>query len=206
MNMHALNNIFLRMALAALPALTALILATGTAQASYYPGYNISTLESYLNGQNGNQAASYEVYTGNLGGLYKVTALAYEAGHNNVFYGSASGSVLFSNQVTSDFGTYASGVDLTQAYYQDISDNEIYDLSSDNVRIYRLTADWTVPGLGTTLAAGTLIIGLNDSWTGDGDYDDLILAARHTPIPGAVWLLGTGLLGLVSIRQVLNKH
>ena len=37
----------------------------------------------------------------------------------------------------------------------------------------------------------------------DKDYNDMIVKVSYvpTPIPAAVWLLGTGLLGLVGIRR-----
>jgi len=36
-------------------------------------------------------------------------------------------------------------------------------------------------------------------------YPTLILSTRAIPIPGAVWLLGSGLIGIVGIRRKFNK-
>ena len=105
-----------------------------------------------------------------------------------------------------EFGNFVTGVDLSKAFYYDSNDREVFGLNNaDAVRFYRLTAAWIAPGLGLSLEAGTLIFGLNDSWCGDKDFDDLIMAASPTPIPGALWLLSTGLLGLVAIRRVTVK-
>ena len=43
---------------------------------------------------------------------------------------------------------------------------------------------------------------------GDGDFNDmevLVKNATPTPIPGAVWLFASGLLGLMGIRRKVNK-
>lgn len=206
--MHRFRSLFLRMALVALPALAVSVLAPAPARAGYFPGYDITDLDSYLGGQGGNAAAVYELHTGPLTGTYSVTALAYEATHNDLFFSRFGQMPLFNNKKTNDFGNFVTDVDLSKAFFFDINDREIFSLSNaDAVRVYRLTADWTAPGLDLPLNAGTLIFGLNDSWSRDKDYDDLILAASptHTPIPGAVWLLGTGLFGLVGVRRALNR-
>ncbi len=178
-----------------------LILAS-SAFANNFP-FNINTFESYLNGQNGGVAASYTQYTGSLTGSYDVTALAFEAGDQNLFV-DGFGTTLFDTGATGNFGTWTLGVDLTLATYDSVTQGDSFGLNDTNaVHIYQLTQSWLVPELGINLAAGTLLFGLNDTGSGDGDYDDLIIAAvtTATPIPGAVWLLGSGLLGLVGLRK-----
>ena len=39
----------------------------------------------------------------------------------------------------------------------------------------------------------------------DDNHDDLIMAFTPVPLPGALWLLGSGLLGLVGLRRKLTK-
>ena len=41
----------------------------------------------------------------------------------------------------------------------------------------------------------------------DGDFDYLLdITATYVPIPGAVWLLGSGLIGLVGLRKKFKKR
>ncbi|UZP67603.1 VPLPA-CTERM sorting domain-containing protein [Desulfovibrio mangrovi] len=54
------------------------------------------------------------------------------------------------------------------------------------------------------------LLGFNDNgrWkAGDGDMNEPILYAKvnPTPIPGALWLLGTGVLGLVGVRRFSHQ-
>ncbi len=55
-----------------------------------------------------------------------------------------------------------------------------------------------------TLTAGSILVGFEDGK--DFDNNDMLFAIRNmnpsaTPIPGAMWLLGTGIAGLVSVRR-----
>ena len=54
------------------------------------------------------------------------------------------------------------------------------------------------------LFKGDIIVGFGDN-AGDGDRLDLVIALRgdtnEVPVPGAIWLLGSGLLGLVGVRR-----
>ena len=197
-----------RRTILAILALAILTLTPAAAQAYLFPSYGITDIETYLDGQGGYDAADYSAYSGLLSGLYTVTALATEAEHTDYFFSAPGTSALFNNQDVNTFGTSATDVDLNLAYYYDATSHNTYTLdNSAAVSFYQLNSDWNVPELGITLTAGTLIFGLNDSATVDGDYDDLILAAvstNATPIPGAVWLLGTGVLGLFGLRRKLR--
>ena len=66
-----------------------------------------------------------------------------------------------------------------------------------------------------TLPAGAIIIGLglNAHQTGDRTFDDFVFAisktaplgSSQTPIPGAVWLLGSGLCGLAGFKRARKR-
>jgi hypothetical protein len=171
----------------------------GSAQASSYYPNNITTLSTFLTG------ASYTQYTGAaLTGAYDLTPLGFEAGDTIQFMSAAAGDVLFTNKnLAAEFGQGWKSADLGSALFYDLTTSlqtGVNDLS--RVAVLQLTQSWTLSG-GLTLSAGTLILGLNDDGSLDGDFDDFILAAKAapTPVPGAVWLLGSGLLGLMGFKR-----
>ena len=60
-----------------------------------------------------------------------------------------------------------------------------------------------ISGLGGT---NDFFIAYNDPFGGgDQDYNEPLIYANPVPIPGALWLLGTGLLGLLGFRRKLKK-
>ena len=183
---------------------------SGSALASNYFPDNINTLQTYLNGN----GVSYTAYSGSVSGMNYVTSLGFEAGDTNTL-NISSGAVLFTNKsVATDFAAatvkYA---DLTNAFFQDTSrsSNNIFSLNGgNNVKIYELGSAWTLSN-GLTLGVGTLILGLNDNFGcsgNDKDFDDMIVAVSSTtptPIPAAVWLLGSGMLGLMGFKKTRQK-
>lgn len=171
----------------------------GSAQASTYYPDNIRTLWTFLAG------ASYTQYTGApLTGAYELTPLGFEAGDTIQFMSSAAGDVLFTNKnLAAEFSQGWKSADLGSALFNDLTTSlqtGVNELS--RVAVLQLTESWTLSG-GLTLSAGTLILGLNDDGSTDGDFDDFILAAKAapTPVPGAVWLLGSGLLGIMGFKR-----
>ena len=176
------------------------VLFAGSALAGYYPT-NIDTLATFMTG------ASYETYTGSpLSGAYDLTPVGFEAGDTIQFKASATGEVLFTNQnLAAEFNKGWKTADLTSAVFKDQTTTlETGVNQASHVAVLKLTQDWKV-GSGLTLKAGTLILGFNDDGSTDGDFDDFILAAKGkaapTPIPGAVWLLGCGLLGVMGFKR-----
>lgn len=53
-----------------------------------------------------------------------------------------------------------------------------------------------------SVAPGTTLIAVNDSWSGDADYNDFIVTAKSVPEPGTIGaLLGVGALGFMGRRR-----
>ncbi len=157
------------------------------ANAYQYPG-NISSLGNLV-GDSGT------LYTGELSGMFTATGVGYETGYTNSFEGG--GNVIFScGQIPN--GVWSSAFNWSSAMFTSVQGLD----SIDHIQVYRLNETWTVQGTNPiSFEAGTYIVGYGDG-IGDSDYDDLIIASRQAvPIPGAVWLLGTGLAGLAGLRR-----
>lgn len=193
-----------------------LLMNVTSAGASQWPanGWDGLDLTSYL------QTASVQDFLGGFGGNYQVAPLAYEASDTDKFF-SNSGSLVSTNKVDlpSNFLNFVSIGDLQNSYFVDQTINPAFKFFVKNydntpsdqagIMIFELLQDWsTIPGgaPGQTLPAGTLIIGFNDIHK-DGDFDDFIIAARKVvvPVPAAVWLLGSGIIGLLAVRRKSRK-
>ena len=91
----------------------------------------------------------------------------------------------------------------------DIGGNQISFISNGNTTAGTMQDEWmlqTISGVapaGTAFARFVLITG--DFLPGGGGgapfYDDAFFDLRPVPVPAAVWLLGSGLLGLVGLRR-----
>ncbi|MFH1966066.1 MAG: hypothetical protein ABIJ42_11070, partial [Acidobacteriota bacterium] len=113
--------------------------------------------------------------------------------------------VLFNNFNTGNFGTWVNVADITELYFND-QHGGVEQLIVSDVWGYVLTAGITVPGYSSPslyLGAGTIILGWNDSYTGDNDHDDMIIAIRPVPEPGLLLLLGSSLFTLAAFRKFI---
>lgn len=93
-------------------------------------------------------------------------------------------------------------VTLSKAVFEDVINykfDKVVDGDPNRVKIFEVIKPFTA---GTfDILEGFLLLGFNDYHSVDTDFDDLIVVAKPTPIPGAVWLLGTGLLGVAGLRR-----
>ncbi len=163
-----------------------------------------------------------------LSGQYDITASAYEATQHNYVYDS-SNTLLYETGVgnTGNYGTWTTVTDIANLYFETaytaggsyvrsdtytFANDTTSDPNTNRFYVIQLVNPITISVNGNTLnlTAGTLLIFLNDNYNDsifgpdpdyDTDFDDMVLIATPTPIPGALWLLGTGLLGLVGLRR-----
>ena len=142
---------------------------------------------------------------------YAVMYLGYEAGNTDIF--ADNGGTIFTNNSTTA-GTLGT-VNTATGYFSDTTDNvppSAMFTDTANLRIFGIT-----PAFFSGVASSFVLPDTNDTTYlyyvvgfGDGqgalDYDDLVIAVRGetpntVPIPAAIWLLGSGLLGLIGVRR-----
>ena len=93
-----------------------------------------------------------------------------------------------------------------------VAADELLDFSFTSATAHALTpvdnaSGTSLEGLGimTNGNMSELVLAYNDNalGTGDADYDDMLVRAEFSavPVPAAVWLFGSGLLGLIGIAR-----
>ena len=174
-------------------------------------------LDDFLDDNN----ADFTAYTSTstLSGTYWATFIGYRATHVNEFLASdETGANFFitdrnvatgAHSVAGDFFK----IDADTAYFDDTTNGPHDQLlkSSTFLSYYKLDENWSYTGnsgIKLDFFKGDIIVGFGDD-SGDLDGLDLVIAIsdvnREVPIPGAIWLLGSGLLGLVGIRRRKNN-
>ena len=163
-------------------------------------------------------------------GNVDVVYLGSDAAYSNALKyddGYTFGKTVFRNydvplfgMTKNSFGDTSTSLDIGTAYFKtgwwnsiDLSDSDYSD-GQLGIKIFKLSGTLlsSYTDTDTGLFADLFDTGYNYYVVGFGDgagnvnfedFDDLVVAVRAdaVPIPGAVWLLGSGLLGLVGIRR-----
>ncbi len=165
----------------------------------------------YFNGYKELKAIDFE-------GKWQFTAIARESGHTNTVSLTKDGAASFTTSNYNNWGQWNDvDFDSEQLYFEDGNPKDIaldpFASFGNYFRVFELTeASNLLSYLATPikLEAGTIIVGFNDNGTynglpgGDGDFDDIVVAMKSVspvPVPAAVWLFGTALLGLIGIHR-----
>lgn len=132
---------------------------------------------------------------------YHVYYLGKLASHQNQLMAKKTGQVFFTT--TSTIGDYKQIFLDEDLQLYDPSTKKGTNLMSNNANgapgVNFFQADKPVVFTGGMLNSQSfntswIFIGFNDGWSGDNDYNDLVLATKAVPLPGAVWLLASGLM------------
>lgn len=136
-------------------------------------------------------------------GEYEFMYLGYEAGYTNTLVDGSR--TIFNNKASSAFDT--AWANLVTAVFDNSSGGlvNVALTGTKNLDIYKVAGSLLKQLTGENWFSDGeeyYIIGFNDGYTGDADSDDIVVAidatAMHTPIPSAVLLLGSGLMGLAG--------
>ena len=139
-------------------------------------------------------------------GTFSATYLGNESGFTNNFSFGLGNSLLESNllgrTITSSVGAGTIGFSF--------SDNSGTGNTFSNGSVQTRPLGFAILN-GQTNAFGTFqyLLGFNDSFTGDADYDDFVVGVNFSPVPEpetyAMLLAGLGLIGYSARRRKLNS-
>ncbi len=171
------------------------------------------------------QAAAMNVdftYTGRTAalthyfGIFEVGVATPSFGHSDSFDPASlpTGMSLLLGSSTNSIGdTTRVTLDSTKNYgvWFYSAENNLFSATSPTYNFQdqyiKATLTSTMPPVG--------VFGFEDLWTNnawnvghnyDGDFDDMVVTASSAvPLPAAVWLLGSGLVGLVGLKRKRNS-
>ena len=186
--------------IASLSANAAFVISGGAAEALPIAGNDFN---SDLSGEGISNMTTGAQLSVDMDGFVTFYYIAAESGYTNSF-NSGSNTITEHNE-SFDWNGWSS-------FTINVAANEILDFSFTSATAHALTpvdnANGTsLEGLGimTDGNMSELVLAYNDNalGTGDADFDDMLVRAEFSavPVPAAVWLFGSGLLGLMGIAR-----
>lgn len=184
--------------------------ACGAAQASSLSIVNQSALKTFANYDGASLLAVtgpestgwWGALSADVAGTFSATYLGSESGYDNKF------------KITLGDGwslTESDAVGTTKSVQVGAGTLPFKFTDSTGAIFYNGNTQTSILGFmimqGQTNSYGTFdyLLGFNDSYTGDADYDDYVVGVKFTPspvpVPAAAWLFGTALLGFVSLSN-----
>jgi len=159
---------------------------------------------SNLTGEGFNQMTTGAQLSVDMDGSVSFYYIAAESGYNNSFNSDSANTLTENNDSFNWAGWNSFSVDVTAG--------EILDFSFTSANAGALTpvdnaGSTNLGGLGIITGTNTsdLVLAYNDNILGDSDYDDMLVRAQFNsvaiPVPAAVWLFGSGLLGLTGMAR-----
>jgi hypothetical protein len=190
--------------IASLSANAAFVITGGSTQDFPVPG---NDFDSNLNGQGFNQMTTGAKLSVNQDGFVDFYYIAAESGFANTFHNT--NGFITEGDDPFNFNGYA-------MITVEVSAGDVLDFSFQSASAVALTpvdnlAGTNLEGLGIMTSSSRsssltqLVLAYNDNLlgTGDADFDDMLVRADFrvaaVPVPAAVWLFCSGLLGLTGM-------
>lgn len=157
-----------------------------------------------LNALGYNQMSTGGQLSVDMAGTVTFYYIAAESGYANSFTGSSS--MTEANDSFNWDGWDSFSIDVTSG---DVLDFNFNSASAKALSPVDNFSGSNLEGLGIMSSTATtdLVLAYNDNYLGylDSDFDDMLVRAKFTstvvPVPAAVWLFGSGLLGLIGLAR-----
>lgn len=205
-------------------AAIALLAFTGTVGATglYIAGPTAVTFNGSYDPTPGGVTASYN--SGWFGkimatspGTVTATYLGQESGYINSYsLDFFSNMLLESNATGTPVSAFITGVapillDFSfntkeeGGYVKKVNNGDVFSLTSSSFAMLGDYLARQTAMIGGQPQSFDYILGFNDSWTGDADFDDFVVGINFTPsvvpLPAAAWLFGSALFGFVMVSN-----
>jgi hypothetical protein len=160
-------------------------------------GGGLADLNFYFNNTNGSRQTAMQI---EVAGNDALNTFGYydTVGIYQLFTGPQTAGASTTFSPVGNYGFYIGTP--TGNYYTQSSMNPAADQQFQHFALFQQSADNYWIGMEDLPFLDSL-----GNKVSDKDYNDMVVTVRPVPIPAAVWLLGSGLLGLAGIRRRFRK-